>query len=185
MSLVRAATTTLEAVGNASRQQAVLRGVAALTAAVGFSVLVVLAGGDRHPVLMVLLAVLGVLVGLVPAGSLPLFWSLLAAGAWLVSVPETLDLWTLAAAAALTVVHLCCTLAGYGPPSLSLPPALLVLWSRRTAVVLAATVLVWLAARVVAGIDPPGSTLVFAVALLLTTGWSAYLLRRMLARDGS
>jgi hypothetical protein len=185
MSMLRAAATTVQGLGNATGQQVVLRVLTAMTAAVGFPVLVELAGGDRHPVLITVLAVLGLLVGIVPAGNVPLFWSLVAAGTWLVSVPEALDGWTMAATAALVVVHLCCTLTGYGPPTLGLPAPLVRLWAGRAAVMLATTTLVWLAARLVAGLTLPGSALVYGSALLLATGWSAYLLRRMLARDGS
>lgn len=168
----------------AGRQQLLLRGVAG-AASVGMLVLVALAGGGGHPILSVLLLLLTVLVMVVPDSAAPMFLLLGLGGLWGIYVPETLSAWTLVAAADLLVLHLACTLASYGPPQLSLEPAMFRLWGGRAAVLLAVTALVWVGARLLAGLGLGPSGLVTAAALGVLLAWLVWLSVRLVARDGT
>lgn len=169
--------------GLANGPQRAVRGMIGLASLV-FLALVVAAGGDFHPLFSLALVALTLLVVAVPDTSAPLFLVLGLAGLWAVSLPGRVDAWTLAAAVDLLVLHLACTLASYGPPQLELAPRMFLLWGRRGVVVVAATALVWLAARLLASVDPPDSELLFATALGLLLGWAGFLWLRLLTRDG-
>ncbi len=174
----------LDDLSRASRQQRLLRLLAG-AGAVLFPVLATAAGSGWPGVGAWLVVAVGLTVVVLPDSHAPLVWTLLAAALWTLSVPAVVSAWTLAAAADLVVVHLACALACYGPATLTLPAVLVRLWARRAATMLAVTVLVWLAARVVTTLDPPSSPWLFGAALAAVAGWAAYLLPRLLARDGA
>jgi hypothetical protein len=173
-----------ERLGLASRQHVLLRGVAGL-AGIQFLALVVWAGGDYHPLLSLALAGLVAVVLLLPDSGAPLFLVVGLGALWAVAVPETLSAWTLLAALDLTVLHLACALASYGPPQVVLDRVLLLLWAGRAAVLAAVTALVWLGGRFLATLDLSATGLVTAAALALLIGWSALLMRRLVTRDAA
>ena len=159
----------LDRLALSSGQQRGLR-AAVLVAATGF-LAVVWVHGEHHP----WLTVIGVLVAAQAAGmpetNAPLVLLAYLGLLWLVATPDRLDGWTLAAAALLLGVHLACTLVSHGPPGLRLDPRLLRSWALRAAVCLTAALLVWLAARVVAGTHRPPSSIVLGVALAVVLAW--------------
>lgn len=167
----------------AAPQQVVLR-VASLAATLGFLWLVVLASGPFHPVLSALLVALAMFAVVLPDSSAPLFLLLGLAGLWTLSVPDTWSAWSLGAAALLLVVHLAGTLACYGPPALTVDRELLTVWVRRAAVMLAVTVLVWLTAGFLGALEPPASAALLVAALALVVLWIAFVISRLVARDG-
>jgi hypothetical protein len=173
-----------ERLGLASRQHVLLRGVAGL-AGIQFLALVVWAGGDYHPLLSLALAGLVAVVLLLPDSGAPLFLVVGLGALWAVAVPETLSAWTLLAALDLTVLHLACALASYGPPQVVLDRVLLLLWAGRAAVLAAVTALVWLGGRFLGALDLSAAGLVTAAALALLSGWSALLMRRLVTRDAA
>ncbi|MGN6576281.1 MAG: hypothetical protein ACTHKG_11380 [Nocardioides sp.] len=175
---------TAERLALAGRQQLALRGAAG-AASVGMIVLASVAGGGFHPILSTVLLLLTLLAMLVPDSAAPMFLVLGLGGLWGVYVPETLSAWTLVAAADLLVLHLACTLASYGPPQLSLEPAMFRLWAGRGLVLLAVTALVWVGARVLGGLGLEPSGLVTAAALGLLLAWLVWLSVRLIARDGT
>jgi hypothetical protein len=171
----------LDRVALSSQQQKLFRAVA-LVAPCVFLALVPLAGGVFHPVFTAAGVLLAVVVALVPDSHAPLGLVVYLGGLWMIADPG-LDLWTLAAAAALFAGHLACALASYGPPGLVLDRALLARWRGRTTVCLAAAVLVWLAATSLAFLDLPPDALAVGAALLVLLGWVGFLTVR-LGQDG-
>jgi hypothetical protein len=160
----------------ASPQQRVLR-LLVVTAALVFLGTVVAASGDAHPVLTSLGAVLALLAALLPETNAPLAVELYLGVWWLVATPARLDGWTLLAAVAFAVVHLAATLAATGPSGATLDPALLRRWQRRAVGCLAATLAVWLVARVLPDHDASGPVL--GAALLLVCGWCVVVALRL------
>ena len=179
-----AAHRSFERLSRASRQQVVLRGVAGL-AAVQFPLLIVLAGGTFHP--LITLALMGhvALVLVLPDSDAPTLLVLAFGALWAISLPSTMTEWTLVAAADLLVLHLACTLASYGPPQLVLDRAMLLLWAGRSALLMAVTALVWLAARLLGGLDTEPSRLLTAAAFSLLLGWVGFLFGRLVTRDAA
>lgn len=119
------------------------------------------------------------LLAAIPAGHPPAWWAvaivLLTAGAagwqpdgpfptvaglavlawWGFTVSDDIPVSVLAAAVALVAGHLAALLAGYGPATMPLDPALLRLWLRRGALVLLTVLVAWLAARLLDGERAP------------------------------
>jgi hypothetical protein len=147
-------------------------------ATVAFLALVWLAGG-HHPVLTVLGLLVAAQAVVLPGTHAPLALVLYLGGLWLVVTPHRLDLWTLAAAVALTVVHLGCAVVSHGPESLGLDRAMARVWGRRGVVCVAAACVVWLAGRGIATLHPAPTQVLSAVALLLVLGWCALLAVRL------
>lgn len=181
---VHSASAWLDQLSRADAQQRVLR-LAAVAGTLLFLPVLVAAGGGPLGAGSLVVAVVGLSLLLLPDSHAPLAWALLAAGLWAVRVPQTLSAWTLVAAADLLLVHLACTMACYGPAELALPRPLVRAWVGRAAVMLAVTTLLWLAARLLAVLDLPGDPWALSVALVVVAAWPAYLLPRLLARDGT
>ncbi len=177
-------TSVLDGVAVASAQQRMVR-LLAFGTVLAYAALVPLAGAVWHPALTALLVVLGASAVLLPDSNAPLAWMLLAVGFWMAVVPEAVSAWTLLGALDLLALHVLCLLCGYGPPALALDGSLLRAWAGRVTVLAAVTALVWLAALVAAALDLPSSALVLVAALAVVTGWTAYLLPRLLAREGA
>ena len=175
---------SFERLSRASRQQVVLRGVVGLAAA-QLPLLVVLAGGEFRPLLTLAMMGLVALALLLPDSDAPTLLVLAFGGLWAVSMPATMSVWTLLAAADLLVLHLACTLASYGPPQLVLERAVLALWAGRGSLLLAVTALVWLAARLLGGLEAEPSRLLTAVAFSLLLGWVVFLFARLVTRDAA
>lgn len=138
-----------------------------------------LAGAGPPVWYLLLVVVLGVFSAAVPDGHTGLALVLVVGGGWAAAVPDGLSAWGLLVAFALLVFHLAAVLATYGPPALVLDRALLARWGRRALGSVAVTVLVWVVARVLAGVQPVGGPLLAAAALLLAAVW-ALLMRRWL-----
>lgn len=168
----------------ASPAQVALRALP-LVATVALVWLTVMLGGPVQPVLTTGAVLLAVVVGLLPDSAAPLFLVLALSLRWALVVPDPLGWWTLVAALLLLVIHLAATLGSYGPPALVLPRSLLLLWLRRAAVMVAATVLVWVVAVALEGFDLPSSAIVLVLGLAVVLAWTAFLGRRLLTRDGS
>ena len=166
----------------ASPQQRVLR-VSVPVAACVFLALVPAAGGVFHPVFTIVAVLLAVLVALMPESNAALGLLVYLGVLWMLAVPGSLDIWTLAAAGDLLVLHLACTLASYAPSGLALDHALLTLWRARFVVCFAAAVLVWFVARSVAFLALPASGLALALALALLLAWVTFLTVRLAQSD--
>jgi hypothetical protein len=149
---------------------------------VAFLAVVLAAGGVSHAWFGLALVVLSLLAALMPDSSAPLFLVLGLCGLWAVSVPERIGAWLLVAALLLLVLHTAVTLASYGPPGTVLDTALLRRWTSRAGVLAAVTALVWLAARLLAGLALPASVPLFVVALTTLLVWVGYLVLRLDAR---
>ncbi|MEO5709859.1 MAG: hypothetical protein ABIQ59_08555 [Nocardioidaceae bacterium] len=162
----------------ASPQQKAIR-LVALLAALAFLGIVPAAGGVFHPVFTVVAVLLSLVVVLTPESNAPLGLMVYLGALWALSVPGHLDLWTLAAAVVLCVLHLACTLTSYGPSGLTLDADLLGLWRRRLLLCVGAAVLVWASARTVAFLDVPGSGLALGLALLVFLTWVTFLTVRL------
>ncbi len=162
----------------ASPQQRALRAVGLLAAWV-FLGLVPAAGGAFHPLVTLVAVLLSLLVALMPESNAPLALLVYLGALWGLSVQGGLDLWTLAAAVDLCVLHLSCTLASYGPSGLSLDADLLALWRGRFVLCVGAAVLVWTVARALTFLDLPGSGLALGLALVAFLGWVAFLTVRL------
>ena len=150
-------------------QQRVLR-VVVLGSAGVFLLLVGLAG-DPRPVLVAVGVLVALVAALAPESNAPLALVLYLGALWLVATPDRLDLWTLAAAWDLLVVHLACTLLGHGPPGTTLDRRLLRLWLTRARVCAGAALVVWLLALGAGSLDRPASATAVAVALAAVVGW--------------
>jgi hypothetical protein len=175
----------LDPLAVAARDQLALRALVA-AGAVLLPLLVLLAGGAPAPFLTVLVLLLGLAAALVPDSVLPLLWTLAAVGQWAVEIPlqRSLDGFVLLLAADLVLVHVCCTLCGYGPPSLSVPTALRRAWAGRAAVLLAAAALTWLSLLAIGLLALGPDALLTGAALGLVVLWAGYLLHRLVGRDG-
>lgn len=168
----------LDRLSLSSPQQRVFRAVG-LAAALVFLGLVPAAGGVFHPVLTAVAVLLAVLVALAPESNAPLALLVYLGLLWSLSLPGEVDLWTLAAAVDLCVLHLACTLASYGPPGLVLDRALLARWRRRLGLCVGAAVLTWLMATAVSFLDLPASRLALGLALAVFLGWLSFLTVRL------
>lgn len=184
MSSVIAARRAWERLGAASRQHLLLRGLS-LLAGLTFLALVRWAGGDDHPLMSLALVVVLVVVLLLPDSAAPLLLVLGLGGLWVVSVPESLSVWTLLAALDLLLLHVSCTLASYGPPQLTLGRVMLLLWAGRATLMAGVAGLTWLAGRWIGAQDPPAAGLLTAAALALLIGWTVLLSRRLVSRDAA
>ena len=130
MSVLADTTSLLDRIALSSSQQQWLR-VAVLVSGLGFLGLVPAAGGGFHPILGGAALLLLVLAVLMPESNAPLGLVFYLGGLWVVTVPRTLGVEVLLAAVVLTVLHLACALASYGPPGLTLDASVLALWWRR------------------------------------------------------
>jgi hypothetical protein len=74
---------------------------------------------------------------------------------WALQVRSEMPVAVLVAAAGLIVAHAAATLLAYGPPSLTVDPALALLWSMRAAMAWTGALAVWLVARAYAGHGSP------------------------------
>lgn len=163
-----------------SRAKAALAMTCVLATA-GFLAVVPATGGAWHPWFSAALLLLAVPAGLLPDTGLPL--GLLAALGvlWASAVSDHTSPWTALAAALLVVVHLSCTVAGHGPPSLPLDAVLVRLWRGRAAAMVGAGASVWLLTwaghRIADGHQMPGW--LFALALLAALAGPASLLWRL------
>jgi len=160
----------LDRVAESSREQLVLRG-AVVVASVAFLVLVPAAGGTFHPVVSAAFVVLAVVVAFLPESHSAVALLLGLGLLWAFAVPRHLDAWLLAAAAALLVVHVACTLVSLGPAGHTVDGALLRAWGRRVLWCWAAAFGVWLLARAVTLFDLPGSGFGLGAALLALLAW--------------
>lgn len=173
----------LDRLSMASPQQRLLRALAVAGTLV-LPVLAAFAAGDGVPLpAVVALVLVGLVLGLVPDSNAPLVWMLLAVGVWVSVVPSAVTWWTWAAAVDLLAVHLACTLTCYGPAPLTLPAGLLRSWAARVVLLVGATSLVWLLARVLTAADPVAEPWLLAAGLALVVGWSTYLLAVLGTRD--
>lgn len=178
MSRLSEATEFLDALSRLGRQQRLLRSLLVLLPAAAFAAEV--GAGAAVQLLPILLVTgLAVLSALAPDSHAPLGVVLVVGGYWAIEVDEQLSSWTLLVTVLLVVFHVVCLLASYGPPSVVLSAAMLLLWLRRGLVATGAGVLVWLAGRVLDGVDPGSSGWLLAAALLALVAWIVVLGRRL------
>ena len=168
----------LDSISLSSAQQRAFRAVA-LLGALAFLALVPASGGVFHPVFTTGAVLLAVLVALLPESNAALGLLVYLGVLWMLAASGELDMWTLVAAVDLCTVHLACTLASYGPPGLTLDRHLLALWRGRFVLCVAAAVLVWATARVLAFLSLPASGLALALALVAFLGWVGFLTVRL------
>lgn len=161
-----------------SRQHLLLRLVVAGSPLVALAGLAAAGAGLPWWILLLVVA-LAVSSAALPEAHTGLALVLAVGGYWGVAAPDDLSPWLLLVALALLVFHVTCLLASYGPPSVVLERALLQRWLLRTAGAAVVTVLVWVVARVLAGLDPAGGPLPVAAALLVAVGWAILLGRRL------
>ncbi|HET7356146.1 MAG TPA: hypothetical protein VFJ09_05665 [Nocardioidaceae bacterium] len=171
----------LDGLSRLSAQQWLLRS----SAPVGASVVLLLerlAGGTVQPWFLAIALAQALLVAVLPDSGAGLVLVLLLGVHWAMFAPAAVTGWVLGAAIALLGVHLGCTLASYGPPSLVLDRLLLLRWGRRAAAVAAGTAATWALVR----FSPSGlgSTSGWAtgLALLVTLAWTLRLTRLLVAR---
>jgi hypothetical protein len=165
-----------------SRQQLVLRLLIVALPLAAAAVEVHAGAGPRVLTVGVLL-VLVAASALLPASHAPLGAVLLVAVMWVAGVGERFSVSLLLVAALLVAFHVCCHLAGSGPPGTVLDAALLRLWAVRAGVMVAAAVSTWLVGTLVAGARPGSSDWLFAGAMVALVAW-AVLLHRLLVRTG-
>lgn len=178
MSVLSDTTGLLDRIALSSRQQQWLR-VVVLVSGLAFLGLVPAAGGGFHPVLSGVALLLLVLSALMPESNAPLGLVFYLGALWVVTVPRALGIDVLVAAVVLTVLHVACALASYGPPGLTLEAAVLALWWRRFALCVGGAGLVWLLARLLVLLDLPASGLALGAALVLVLGWVTVLTVRL------
>jgi hypothetical protein len=178
MSVLADTTSLLDRIALSSSQQQWLR-VAVLVSGLAFLGLVPAAGGGFHPILSGAALVLLVLAVLMPESNAPLGLMFYLGGLWVVTVPRTLGVEVLVAAVVLTVLHLACALASYGPPGLTLDASVLALWWRRFWLCVGGAGLVWLLAHLLVLLDLPASGLALGAALVLVLGWVTVLTVRL------
>jgi hypothetical protein len=89
---------------------------------------------------------------------------------WGLALRGEVPLVTVAGAAALLLTHLCITLAGYGPGTLGLDPALVRLWAARGLAAFAPVPVVWLLAKLVADQPAPPGLWAAGLAAALVAG---------------
>jgi hypothetical protein len=174
MSIGRDAADVLDRLAQTSGQQRALR-AAVVVGTVAVLVAVAAAGGGFHPLLDLFALLAAVVVAVLPESHAGVALLLTLGLYWVVLVPEQLGVWLLVAAAGLGLVHLCATLAAYGPAGHHVDAALLRTWARRAGVALVATLAVWLLTRALGVLDLPASRLALGAALLVLLGWVAYL----------
>jgi hypothetical protein len=159
----------LDLLARSTVQQRVLRGV--VLGSTGVFLLLVGLAGEHHRVLVAVGVLVALVAALAPESNAPLALVLYLGALWLVATPDRLDLWTLAAAWDLLLVHLACTLLGHGPPGTTLDPRLLRVWLARALACAAAALVVWLLAVGVGSLERPASAAAVAVALAAVVGW--------------
>jgi hypothetical protein len=171
----------LDRISLASRQQQAFR-AAVLGSGMLFLALLPTAGGEFHPVLTAVGAVLVLVAVVVPESNAPFATLAYLGGLWVLTVSRTSGIEVLAAAVLLCVLHLACLLASYGPPGLVLERSFLRLWWLRFGLCVGAAVLVWLTTAAVRLLDLPPSPLALGAALALVLGWVAVLTGRLTGR---
>jgi hypothetical protein len=164
----------LDDLSRLNRQQWLLRAVP-LPATAVFLTLVALAGGGVRVSWVAAALLLGGLVTLLPDSAAGLGLLGVLAALWLLSVPEQLGGWTLAAGLDLLALHLAATLASYGPSTTVLGAAGLRAWLARGLLLAAVGAVVWGAARGAAGLQPAATGWAMAAGLVTLVGWVAYL----------
>lgn len=175
---------TAERLTGITRQQTVLRLGTGLVP-VGVLVLAAATGGSLALPLVVIVLVVTLWTMVLPHGWAPLVLVSVLATVWASQVPTLLDVRTVLAAALLFMVHILCTLTSYGPPEMTLSRDLLLVWLRRTMMVVLVAAGVWLAAVLLRGAGPPEDPWVSVAALALLLGWTAFLTVRLLGRDAA
>ncbi|HET6624747.1 MAG TPA: hypothetical protein VFG63_00020 [Nocardioidaceae bacterium] len=183
MSRLSAARSFLDGLTGLTGQQALLRVLVAALPGLAFGV-EVQAGAPVQTVPVALVLVLTVISALVPDSHGPLAVVLVLGGYWVISVEESLSWQLLVLTGLLLAFHVVCLLACYGPASVVLDRVLIGLWLRRTALLGAVAVLVWLAARLAGGLDLPASPWLFAAGLLVVVGATGTLSRRLAVGAG-
>lgn len=173
----------LDGIARSSPGQRALRGVE-LAAPVLFLVTIPASGGVFHPVFTVVGVLLAVLVALMPDTNAGLGLLVYLGVLWMLSTPDRLDLWSLAAALLLLALHLACALSSYGPPGMRLDPVLLRLWRGRSLLCLGAAVLVWVSARAVDVLDLPASGVGVGLGLVVVIAWVGLLTVRLRGPEG-
>lgn len=156
-----------------SGEQRALR-LLALLAAVGFLAVLDAAGGTVRTVLALVAVVLALGAALAPESGVVLALLVYLGVLWWLSVPTSLNGWTLLAAALLTTVHVACTLASYGPPGLWLDPGLRRRWAVRWLLCLAAAAVVAVVARLAVVVGPGRPELAVGAALVLVLAWVGF-----------
>ncbi len=130
-----------------------------------------------------MLTVCGLLLALVaavlPETNAPFALLMFLGVFWLVATPATVDLWTLVAAAAVSLIHVAATLAASGPPGTHLDPTLVRRWQVRTLGCFAAAAGVWLVALVLSSLERRPSAVALGAALVLVAGWTAFVTLRL------
>ena len=89
---------------------------------------------------------------------------------WALELRSDMPVAVLVVAAGLIIAHVAATLLAYGPPSLAVDPALVVLWGMRAAMTWTAALAVWVVARAYSG---HGSPELFWLAGLAAAGAGA------------
>jgi hypothetical protein len=167
----------LDGLSRLSPQQRLLRTVP-VPATVGFLLLVAGAGGAWRPIFAVPALLLAMAAALAPDSGFGLYLMLALVVLWAEAVPQQVDGWLLGAGLVLLVLHLTLTLAGVGPPGITLSRWALRGWLLRALALAAAGLVVWLAARLLAGTaEPSGWAMGIGLAVLL--GWLAWLTVRL------
>jgi hypothetical protein len=170
----------LDDLSRLNREQWLLRAVP-LPATGVFLGLVALAGGGVRVSWLVAALLLGGLVTLLPDSAAGVGLLGVLAALWLLSVPEQLGGWTLAAGLDLLVLHLAATLASYGPPTTALGATLLRTWTARTLLLGAVGAAAWGTARWAAALHPAATGWTMAAGLATLVGWVAFLGVRLAA----
>ena len=116
--------------GRWTRGQMVLRGLVVGLPQVALW-LTATAGVDPDPKIVLLVLGLGVFAALAPESTAGVALLGVVVAWWGLAFRDLEHPAVIGAAAALLATHLCLTLAGYGPPSLPVSRALLLLWVRR------------------------------------------------------
>lgn len=151
-----------------SRQQKLLRGgvVAAAVAAVG----VTDAAGELSGPGVVFVLIGAIATALRPDSHAGTVAVVAVAVQWFAGVDDVRSPWTMAAAALVLVIHTAAALAASTPPTATAPLDLVERWSRRAAVVLAATIVVWGLTWAFEALDTGPSALLVAAGALATVG---------------
>jgi hypothetical protein len=183
MSRVSEVFSFLDGLSRLSRQQTLLRVLVAGVPLIAFG-LEVQAGASVQTLPVLLVVGFTVISALAPDSHGPLGVLLVLGIYWTISVDEVLSWQVLLIAVLLVVFHVLCLLASYGPPSVVLDPPLLRLWLRRSAVLVAVAVLVWVAARIATGLDLPASGWLLAAGLLVVLAWTGLLSRKLAVDAG-
>jgi hypothetical protein len=142
------------------------------------------AAGAGNPLSLAATVLLGGLVVLLPTTLMPSVLVLWGVAVWWAGVDSTWHWALLPAAAGLLLVHVGAALASATPPQAPVPTSVLRLWAGRTALVAAATAVVWGFTGALAGRSGDGGGAVPGIVGLavLTAALLAYLRLRAPAR---